>query len=267
LEAKLESLRAKEKMIDQIQDDYSKCSNYFNISSSDDIISFSKGVEIAVLKSGILINQLQAIQSVKLKKTELQTLELTKEKLLKYLNRCNEACNAFASMPKLNERVTNFIQGNKERIQLFFKALHTPKEFVSLDIVENKLVVTREKDKKQIRIYQMSTGQRVSLALAVIFTLYLSAEYAPKFLLLDEPVANMDDLHLMNLMDILRALALNGTQIIFTTANPIVAGIFRRKFSFFGDKFNHFELSRYNLEPAQINILKYSPNKEEAEIL
>ena len=267
LQANLESLRVKETLIDQIQDDYSRCSSYFNISTSDDIISFSKGVETAALKSEIIITQLQNLQSFKSKRTEMLTAEQTKEKLQKYLSRCSEACNAFGSLPKLNERVTNFIQGNKERIQLFFKALHTPREFVSLDIIENKIVVIREKDKKQIRMFQMSTGQRASLALAVIFTLYLSAESAPRFLLLDEPVANMDDLHLMNLMDILRVLALNGTQIIFTTANPIVAGIFRRKFSFFGNRFNHFELSRYNLEQAQIKIVKYSPNKEEGETL
>lgn len=267
LQAELENSRAKEKMINQIHDDFSKCSNYFNISRSDDIISFSKGVETALLKNGILLTQLQNLQSIKLKRSELQTLVQTKEKLQEYLIRCNGASDAYRAMPKLNERVSDFIQGNKDRIQLFFKALHTPKEFVSLDIIENKLVVIREKDKKQIRMYQMSTGQRASLALAVIFTLYLSAESAPRFLLLDEPVANMDDLHLMNLMDILRVLALNGTQIIFTTANPSVAGIFRRKFSFFGKRFNHFELCRYNDELVQIKIVRYSPNKEEGEIL
>lgn len=113
----------------------------------------------------------------------------------------------------------------------------------------------------------MSTGQRVSFALAVMFSSFISANKAPRFLLLDEPVANMDDLHLLNLIDILRELALKGTQIIFTTANAEVAGIFRRKFSFFGHEFNYFDITRENNGFACIKALEFSPDKEEGVLL
>lgn len=85
----------------------------------------------------------------------------------------------------------------------------------------DRLIAIRGVDNKPIRIFQMSMGQRTFLALAVLFTLHLSALKAPKFLTLDEPVANMDDFHLMNLIDILGELALQGIQIIFTTMDKI----------------------------------------------
>ncbi|HAK72710.1 MAG TPA: hypothetical protein DCP36_02425 [Sporomusaceae bacterium] len=111
-------------------------------------------------------------------------------------------------------------------------------------------------------MYQMSTGQRISLALAIMFCLHIAAPRAPKLLLLDEPVANMDDLHLLNLIDILREFALQRVQIVFTTANPDVAGIFRRKFSFFGPEFQHYELIRKNDDFTEILTLEYSPDCE-----
>lgn len=83
------------------------------------------------------------------------------------------------------------------------------------------------------------------------------------FILLDEPVANMDDIHVLNLMDILRDLALNGTQIFFTTANPDVALLFRRKFSFFGAEYKHFTFIRHVDTGTKIFECIYNPNLEE----
>ena len=37
--------------------------------------------------------------------------------------------------------------------------------------------------------------------------------------MLDEPVANLDDMHVLNLIDLLRELTINGTQIIITTVD------------------------------------------------
>ena len=75
-----------------------------------------------------------------------------------------------------------------------------------------------------------------------MFTLFLSNDKAPNLIMLDEPVANMDDIHMLNLLDLLRRLALSDTQIFFTTANPEVAKLFRRKFSFLGEDFRFFEI-------------------------
>lgn len=78
----------------------------------------------------------------------------------------------------------------------------------------------------------MSTGQRTALVLSVFFQMNLTADYTPAFLLLDEPVANIDDLNILALIDFLREFVIiHHRQIIVTTANQNVAKLFRRKFS------------------------------------
>lgn len=167
-------------------------------------------------------------------------------------------------MPSLETAIIEFTTNNIERIEYLFKSLHRPKEFLQLKITEDgSLAALRGNDMLWVKAHQMSTGQRVSLALSVMLSLYLTAENAPKFIMLDEPVANMDDLHMLNLMDILREIALQGTQIFFTTANPDVAILFRRKFSFFGRNFKQYNLVRQNNDGTNIYVYTYNPNFEE----
>ncbi len=86
--------------------------------------------------------------------------------------------------------------------------------------------------KEAIPVSQMSTGQRTALVLSVFFQMNLTADYTPAFLLLDEPVANIDDLNILALIDFLREFVIiHHRQIIVTTANQNVAKLFRRKFS------------------------------------
>ena len=47
--------------------------------------------------------------------------------------------------------------------------------------------------------------------------------------MLDEPVANLDDMHVLNLIDLLRELTINGTQIIITTVDRQMAKYLNRK--------------------------------------
>lgn len=54
--------------------------------------------------------------------------------------------------------------------------------------------------------------------MAVMFALHMAAPNAPQFLLLDEPLATMDDTQVLNVLDILKSMAEQNTQIFFTTA-------------------------------------------------
>lgn len=107
---------------------------------------------------------------------------------------------------------------------------------------------------------QMSTGQRMALAFSVMITLHMRAANAPNFLMLDEPVANLDDMHVLNLIDLLRELAIGGTQIIITTADSHMAKFLRRKFSFLKEEYSHFELSRKGDAQTLIDVVHYVPN-------
>ncbi|WP_371362444.1 hypothetical protein SRRS_35860 [Sporomusa rhizae] len=255
----------------EMVNDHQRCKVYFNIAHDKNLLTWATDLDNALIKLEIHLNYIHTSKLIQRQKEEINKDKEEQRNLDLCLQRCNKAVDAFKGMPRLDERVKDFIEINKASIEYFFKALHMPREFVSLslerDEAGDRLIAIRGVDNKPIRIYQMSTGQRTALVLAVLFTLHLSAVNAPEFLILDEPVANMDDLHLMNLIDILRELALQGIQIIFTTANPTVAGLFRRKFSFFGEAFNHFELIRSNNEITRITTYSYTPDKETGEIL
>lgn len=132
------------------------------------------------------------------------------------------------------------------KIESIFKLLVCSDECTSLNVQGEEIVVSRSGMSETVSMSKMSTGQKVCLALAFMFALFLSNETAPNCIMLDEPVANLDDLHMLNLLDLLRRLALSGTQIFFTTANPDVAKLFRRKFSYLEEDFGVYRIVDLN---------------------
>ena len=95
-----------------------------------------------------------------------------------------------------------------------------------------------------MNMLQMSTAQKVSLALSVIFTQFFLAVDAPQIILLDESVVNFDAFHLLNLFDFLREFTLNGVQIFFTTASDDIAQIAKSKLGFLGEDCCVYKLSK-----------------------
>lgn len=234
----------------------------FDISEDQNIIEWIQNLELLERK---LIVTIQSIEDEKeitkyTKEIEEYTDKLVNKRTEK--EKCFYAIEVLSELRKHETYVEHFINSNLNKIEYFFKAIHSPKEFIKLEFDKSGIIAYREKNEDTAKAYEMSTGQRVSLALAVMFTHYLAAPNAPKFLLLDEPVANMDDLHLLSLLDIIREMALQGTQIFFTTANPEVARLFRRKFSFFGKDFKHFDFQRGNDGITAINEYIYKPFEE-----
>ena len=137
-----------------------------------------------------------------------------------------------------------FISQNIEQISRIFLAIHSPQEFSGLGMTaDHKLTALRNNE--EVPISHMSTGQRTALVISVFFQMNLATASVPNFLLLDEPVANIDDLNMLALMDFLREMAITcKKQIFFTTANRNVAKLFRRKFSFLQDEFLELRFAR-----------------------
>lgn len=189
-----------------------------------------------------------------------------KEKELKLLNvkrdRCNAAISAFKSLKDLNEYMEKFINENSEIIERIFKLIHKPKEFSDLKIQDGKISFIRTKTGELTDATKISTGQSVSLTFSILLSLYMSAPNAPRIIILDEPIANMDDMHILNLIDLIRELVLNGTQIFITTANDQIAKFLRRKFSFMEASFIHIIMNRINDNKTQIVEVIYSPEQE-----
>jgi len=189
-----------------------------------------------------------------------------KEKELNLLNikreRCNAAIFAFKSLKNLNEYMEKFISENSEIIERIFKLIHKPKEFSDLKIQDGKISFVRTKTGELTDATKISTGQSVSLTFSILLSLYMSAPNAPRIIILDEPIANMDDMHILNLIDLIRELVLNGTQIFITTANDQIAKFLRRKFSFMEASFVHIIMNRINDNQTQIVEVIYSPEQE-----
>lgn len=150
-----------------------------------------------------------------------------------------------------------------KKIEKIFKILIASNDYKNLKVKKNgEIVAISNILNESISMSKMSTGQKVCLALAFMFSLFLSCDTSPNIIMLDEPVANLDDFHMLNLLDLLKRLAISDTQIFFTTANPDVAKLFRRKFSFLDEDFKYFTVKE--LQDAKIECETFSPKKEES---
>jgi len=85
-------------------------------------------------------------------------------------------------------------------------------------------------DKKQVRPYDYSsTGQANMLALSVFFGISIHQRFSrPRFLMLDEPVQNLDDLNFLAFLTLVKRVALSR-QVIVSTADSNLAEILRRQ--------------------------------------
>lgn len=178
----------------------------------------------------------------------------------KKLGRCYKLRDELECLQSPDSYADAFIYQNIKQISRIFLALHSPQEFSRLDIVDGQLVAFRNEEK--VSINHMSTGQRTALVISVFFQMNLATPFVPNFLLLDEPVANIDDLNVLALMDFLREIAVtHRRQIFFTTANQNVAKLFRRKFSFLESDFQELRFFREEEHSLQITKRIYDQSR------
>jgi chromosome segregation protein len=82
---------------------------------------------------------------------------------------------------------------------------------------------------------EISTGQRAALGLSMFLAQNMKLRFAPPVILIDDPIAHVDDLNCLSFLDYLRQIALTKRrQIFFATANDKLAAVFERKFDFLG---------------------------------
>ncbi len=199
------------------------------------------------------------------KAADIHNKHITEKRLVNSQNSINR-CKT--GQRKLEEEVEvisleEILNAHIKKIECIFKLLIASNEYAELKVIEGEIVAIRNRSNENVSMAAMSTGQKVCLALAFMFALFLSNEKSPNVILLDEPAANLDDLHMLNLLDVLRRLALSNTQIFFTTANPSVAQLFRRKFSFLEDEFRYFNINESE-QDFKVRCEIYSPYSEEA---
>lgn len=205
------------------------------------------------------IDKISSDSNVEFEKQQAREYQRQAKQLRYKQQRCERAVNALNRMPSLKTFVTDTVQANIQRISYFFRWMHHSGEFESLGIDDVGVYAIRGVDNRQVRVYEMSTGQRTSLAFSVMLAFYSVADSAPKCLLLDEPLATMDNVQAANALDILKSLADEETQIFFTSASLDTIKLFQSYFRNSSFDYREFEFVKRINGTVKINNNQFVP--------
>lgn len=146
----------------------------------------------------------------------------------------------------LNASMKNALRQNRSAIESIFGRIHSPPEFSGLGEAFDTLI--RKGDRTVAKLSQVSTGQRAALALSIFLAQNSQVVAGPSVMLIDDPVAHVDDLNSLSFLDYLRETVIRGErQIFFATANDKFASLFERKFDFLENEFRRLDLSRQQM--------------------
>jgi exonuclease SbcC len=139
------------------------------------------------------------------------------------------------------------LQQNRVGIEMIFSCIHSPAEFRGLSSTWTTLV--RKFDNGEAKLSEISSGQRAAFALSIFLAQNAQLTVAPPVVLMDDPIAHVDDLNALSFLDYLREVALTRRrQIFFATASNKLATLFQRKFDFLGpEDFRRIDLTRESL--------------------
>jgi exonuclease SbcC len=176
-----------------------------------------------------------------------ETLKKDLGKLSPRIKRFSQAYDALTSLREnhpLEKAMDAALQENRVAIESIFSRIHSPAEFRGLGSPWTKLL--RKIDGSEAKLTEISTGQRSAFALSIFLAQNAQLTVAPPVIIIDDPIAHIDDLNSLSFLDYLREVALTGRrQIYFATANAKLATLFERKFDFLGeDGFRRFDLNR-----------------------
>ncbi len=170
------------------------------------------------------------------------------DKLRPRLKRLTDAHSALERLQQehsLTGAMESALQQNRASIEAIFSRIHSPAEFSRLGSTLTTLV--RKADGREAELSEISAGQRAAFALSIFLAQNARLSLAPPVILIDDPIAHIDDLNSLSFLDYLRdEVALtHRRQIFFATANEKLAALFERKFDFLGaDGFRRFDLRR-----------------------
>lgn len=171
----------------------------------------------------------------------LKEHQIKKDRLnatLKPIKSCSERFES-------DEVANRVIAENAAEIASVFNVIHSSNDFTVV-LADDGIKIIRNSTKKPASIAEMSSGQRAAYALSLYLAMNARLSGGPPLLLLDDPIAHVDDLNVLSFLDHLRDLAMRGKrQIFFATANEKLAGLFRQKFRFMGEEdFRDIRLDR-----------------------
>lgn len=178
-------------------------------------------------------------------KKELQVARQEIEELRPKAERCEKAYSVIDEILRVDSKeagLRTFLNANFDNIARIFRSIHAPREFTALH--PERLSLIRESG-EEATLSHISTGQRAALALSVFISLNFLLRRGPPVILIDDPVAHVDDLNALSFLDFLRNAVIElDRQVFFSTASTKLAELCRRKFGFLGAEFVECRLER-----------------------
>jgi DNA repair protein SbcC/Rad50 len=189
--------------------------------------------------------QAQVTYSESTKRRDL--LEKRRDQLVLRIKRLSEAQVTLTTLQKehsLTDAMSAALDQNRVSIEAIFSQIHSPAEFCELGSSLTTLV--RRVDGTEAKLSEISTGQRAAFAMSIFLAQNAQLREGPPVVLIDDPIAHIDDLNSLSFLDYLREVVLKGRrQLFFATANEKLATLFERKFDFLGaEGFCRFDLRR-----------------------
>lgn len=162
------------------------------------------------------------------------------------LDEAQKALTDIQTKHSLKAMTESALEANRRSIETIFGQIHSPGEFKTIG---PSWTLIRKLDDTETPLTMISTGQRAAFALAVFLAQNAKLRAGPRVILIDDPIAHVDDLNCLSFLDYLREIALTGTrQLFFTTASDKLASLFERKFDFLGERFRRLNLVRADEE-------------------
>ncbi len=240
---------------------YRSATSHMKIEKADLLNKFLRGISVItdLVKDFAKAKESEQLRNFQLEQAtaERQQLEKNRNEADGRLARC-KSVNAVLEEKIIKKNsiesvVKEFITKNQERISEIFSSIHAPREFAGVEHLRNekdmsgelRLVKINNGNERHVSVSEISAGQRAALALSIFLCLNEKLENAPPLILLDDPVAHIDDMNALSFLDFLRDIALSNTrQVFFATADEKLAALFERKFDFLGNEYKRFPLSR-----------------------
>ena len=203
-----------------------------------------------------ILNEERRVKSIRSKllerKKELIAQIKTTEPILQRFMQAQAVLDDICTNHSLTDAMKATLQINRSAIESIFTKIHSPPEFQGLGA--NLATLIRKDCTQEAALSEISTGQRSAYALSIFLAQNAQLTVAPRILLIDDPIAHVDDLNSLSFLDYLREVAVTGDrQIFFATASEKLAGLFMRKFSFLGENdFRTFNFTREVSNPEPV---------------
>lgn len=180
---------------------------------------------------------------------ELVNIEKTVQSLSREVNSISPAMIGLRQLlaeDSIEGAVMSALGSISQNINSIFSSIHTPSEYTYTGN-SNGALKTVGRDSYH-SLEQVSTGQRAAFAISIFLAFNATSTAAPPIILIDDPVAHVDDLNSLSFLDYLRDIVVNSNkQVIFATSDTRMASLFSKKFSFLDSEYVEINLTKVPL--------------------